>query len=79
MPRVHFFHREEPHRPCQDRRAGEAACFFAADDSAAAARRTGLVSNVPRTGALLLALVNVGGWHEAPTTLAYGAAQGTLQ
>ena len=50
----------------------------AADDLAHPARRTGGGKRAATmTGQLVLALVPCGGWRDAPTTLAPGAAQGT--
>jgi Transposase DDE domain len=52
--------------------------FFASDDIEAAARRTGFVKRAsPITGKLFLALVTVGVWSEANTTLAQLAAKAT--
>jgi hypothetical protein len=52
--------------------------FFASNDIEAAARRTGFVKRVSKvTGKLFLALVTLGVWSEAKTTLAQLAAQVT--
>ena len=51
---------------------------FVADDSAATARRTGVVPRPAKlTGQLVLALVPCGTWREGKTPLAHLAAQGT--
>jgi hypothetical protein len=45
--------------------------FFLADDIAVPARRTGVVQRTATlTGTLFLALVTVGAWSDAKTTLA---------
>jgi hypothetical protein len=50
--------------------------FFAADDLEAPARRTGFVTRASKIpGTLFLALVPLGSWRAAPTTLAPLAAQ----
>ena len=52
--------------------------FFSSDDIEAAARRTGLVTRASQlTGTRLLALVTLGPWRDATTTLAPWAAQVT--
>jgi hypothetical protein len=52
--------------------------FFASDDIAAAARRTGFVTRASKlTGQRFLALVTFGGWSDATTTLAQWAAKVT--
>jgi DDE family transposase len=52
--------------------------FFASDDIEAAARRTGFVKRTSKlTGKLFLALVTLGAWSDATTTLAQWAAKAT--
>src|SRR5262245_52965729 len=52
--------------------------FFSSDDIEAAARRTGFVKRASKlTGKLFLALVTLGAWSDATTTLAQLAAKGT--
>ena len=63
---------------CTRRAVSMCTDCFAADDIAAAARRTGFVKRASTiTGKLFLALVTFGSWSDARTTLAQWAAKVT--